>query len=63
MGSIYDALELVSQLSGKSLRIPNLQAVFQHWPSAINTRLNYLRREIDGLLEKYASKTVSNQSK
>ncbi|KAJ5151407.1 terpene synthase family metal binding domain-containing protein [Penicillium canariense] len=52
MGSIHDTLELSSQLSGKTLRIPNLQAIFQHWPSAINTRLACLRREIDVLLEK-----------
>ncbi|KAJ5726085.1 terpene synthase family metal binding domain-containing protein [Penicillium malachiteum] len=44
--------ELAAELHGKTLTIPNLWPIFQHWPRAVNENLHRLRQNTNKILER-----------
>ena len=39
--------QLLVSLQGHALQIPNLQALFNHWPQHVNVELECLRVDVD----------------
>ncbi|KAJ5613855.1 terpene synthase family metal binding domain-containing protein [Penicillium herquei] len=53
------AAELAAELRGKTLTIPNLWPIFQHWPHAINESLHMLRQNTNEILERWEELDVA----
>lgn len=45
--------ELLSSLKGRSLYIPNLQALLDHWPQYVNPQVHDLQKDVDERLQTY----------
>ncbi|KAF2110741.1 isoprenoid synthase domain-containing protein [Lophiotrema nucula] len=45
--------ELLNNLRGKTVRIPDLTSFFAHWPDPVNSDLDKLRKEIDEWLKPF----------
>ena len=43
--------QLLSMLPGQSLDLPDLQALFHHWPRAENPELAHLQEDVDNRLK------------
>ncbi|KAL8765569.1 MAG: hypothetical protein Q9209_007400 [Squamulea sp. 1 TL-2023] len=42
--------ELVTSLRGRTLEIPDLQALLSHWPQYVHLEFDRLRDDVDGKL-------------
>ena len=45
--------QLLKSLQGRSLRIPDLQALLKHWPQYVNPELEHLQRDVNERLQRY----------
>lgn len=45
--------QLLQSLRGRTLRIPDLPALLQHWPQYVNLELDRLRGHADTKLQEY----------
>ena len=43
--------QLLMSLRGHTLKIPNLQVLFNHWPQHVNPELDRLRADVDERLQ------------
>lgn len=46
--------ELLASLRGRTLEIPDLQALLSHWPQYVHLELDRLRKDVDRKLHEYA---------
>lgn len=45
--------QILQSLRGNTLKIPDLQALLQHWPQYVNLEVDRLRRYVDKKLRAY----------
>ena len=44
--------QLLKSLQGRSLHIPDLQALLDHWPQYVNPEVGRLRKDVDDRLQR-----------
>ncbi|KAL8679066.1 MAG: hypothetical protein Q9186_004606 [Xanthomendoza sp. 1 TL-2023] len=51
--------ELLASLRGRTLNVPDLQALLSHWPQYVHLELDRLRRDVDAKLHEVIFKDTS----
>lgn len=52
------SISVITALRGQSIRLPDLNAVFDGWPREVNQGLDRLRRDLDDWLDRYDTNTL-----